>query len=77
MILRELLRWAKLIVAALIEKLLSLLFTEKVEYYARLMAQLIKACAFRLPRSQPLDSMLDNVDYADIDNADTPQTNEC
>ena len=77
MILRELLRWAKLIVAGLIAKLAELLITEKVEYYARLMVQLIKACSFRVQRSQPLDSTLDNVDYADIDVIDAPQTNEC
>lgn len=77
MILRELLRWAQSIVLELIHALAALLITEKVEYYTRLMAKLIKACSFRIKRSQPLDTMLDNVDYADIDETAQPQTNEC
>lgn len=77
MILRELLRWAQIIILDLIEKLAAMLLTEKVEYYTRLMIRLLKACSFRIKRSKPLDSMLDNVDYADIDEVDRPQSNEC
>jgi hypothetical protein len=51
----------------------KLLLMEQLEYYARLMAQMIKACSFRLPSNPNLASTLDVVDYADIDPIENDQ----
>ena len=76
-ILRELLNWALSILTELLEKLSSMLVMEQIEYYTRLMKGLLKACKIKLPSRKLLDSQLDNVDYADIDEIDKPITSEC
>ena len=55
----------------------KLLLLEQLEYYTRLMAQMIKACAFRLPKNPNLASTLDYVDYADIDPNESTLAKEC
>lgn len=77
LILQELLSWVLSILSDLKDKLASMLVLEQVEFYTRLMSSLLKACKITLPKASPLDSMLDNVDYADIDVVDKPITNEC
>jgi uncharacterized protein YrzB (UPF0473 family) len=54
-----------------------LLLLEQVEYYARLMAQMLKACMFKLPNNPNLASTLDYVDYADIDPNSEAPAKEC
>lgn len=76
-ILRELLNWALSILTDLLEKLSSMLIMEQIEYYTRLMKGLLEACKFKLPSRKLLDTQLDNVDYADIDEIDKPITSEC
>lgn len=76
-ILRELLNWALSILTELLEKLSSMLVMEQIEYYTRLMKGLLKACKIKFPSRKALDSQLDNVDYADIDEIDKPITSEC
>ena len=77
LILQELLSWVLSILSDLKDKLASMLVLEQVEFYTRLMSSLLKACKITLPKVSPLDSMLDNVDYADIDVVDKLITNEC
>jgi hypothetical protein len=43
------------------------LIKEQLEYYRRLINALLKACSFSGSGRKPLQSELDNVDYADID----------
>lgn len=76
-ILRELLNWALSILTDLLEKLSSMLVMEQIEYYTRLMKGLLEACKIKFPSRKALDSQLDNVDYADIDEIDKPITSEC
>lgn len=76
-ILRELLDWVLSILTDLLEKLSSMLVMEQIEYYTRLMKGLLEACKIKLPSRKLLDSQLDNVDYADIDEIDKPITSEC
>lgn len=77
LILRELLNWVISILTELLSKLASMLALEQIEYYARLMKGLLKACSFKLPSRKLLDSQLDVVDYADIDPIEQPKTEEC
>lgn len=77
LILRELLAWATQIIESLIAKLASLLVLEQTEYYIRLIRGLLKACSFKIKHRKLLESQLDVVDYADIDNIDRPVTQDC
>jgi hypothetical protein len=77
LILNELLDWALNILRELAEELASMLALEQVEYYSKLMKLLLKACAFKASHRAALDSKLDEVDYADIDEVDEPTTTEC
>ena len=77
LILNELMNWAMSILSDLIEKLSSMLVLEQLEYYTKLMKGLLQACNFRINRGTTLDSMLDNVDYADIDPIEQPITESC
>ena len=45
----------------------QLILKEQIEYYTRLMNALLKACRFSRNKSKNIDTILDNVDYADID----------
>ncbi len=51
----------------LLEGVARLLLKEQIEYYTRLMNALLKACRFSRRKSKNIDTELDNVDYADID----------
>ena len=64
-------------VKMLLDAAVEILVLEQVEYYMRLMRQMIENCAFKSPKSKLLNSTLDAVDYADIDVQDIPITNEC
>lgn len=77
LLLRELLAWATRIIEELVAKLASLLVLEQTEYYIRLISGLLKACSFKAKHRKLLDSQLDVVDYADIDDIERPITNEC
>lgn len=77
MILNALLDWAKNILLEFVEKLATMLALEQVEYYTRLMSALFKACSFKLPHRKVLESQLDNVDYADIDEIEQPIVKNC
>jgi hypothetical protein len=76
-ILFKLLEYAKDKLKYLFEETAKLLLLEQVEFYYRLLSQMIKACSFRLPNNPNLASTLDNVDYADIDPNDNPLPKEC
>lgn len=77
LILQELMNWAMDILQDLVAKLSSMLVMEKLEYYTRIMTALLKACTFRMPKRKLLDTQLDYVDYADIDEIDQPKTSDC
>ncbi len=77
MLLKKLLDFVLEKVKLLLAAAAKLLLLEQVEYYMRLLRQMIENCAFKLPKSKLLNSTLDDVDYADIDANDTPVTNEC
>lgn len=77
MILNALLEWAKDILMEFIEKMAAILSLEQAQYYARLMSALFKACSFKVSHRKALDSQLDNVDYADIDEVEQPIIKDC
>lgn len=78
LILNEILNWAMVILKDLAMRLSALLLEEQIFYYTRLMKLLLKACSFKLNKRKPLDTQLDVVDYADIDEpTDQPVNNEC
>lgn len=77
MILNALLEWAKDILMEFISKMATILSLEQAEYYARLMSSLFKACSFKVSHRKALDTQLDNVDYADIDEMEQPTIKEC
>ncbi|MBR6515740.1 MAG: hypothetical protein IKT40_02675 [Bacilli bacterium] len=75
LILQEILRWALQILKDMADKLSKLLLEEQISYYTRLMKLLLKACSFK---RKLVDTELDVVDYADIDEVkDQPINNEC
>jgi hypothetical protein len=76
-ILQQLLDWCLKILAELNLKAVELLVKEQLEYYSRLMKLLFKACSFKSSRRAALDSELDKVDYADIDEIDKPKESNC
>lgn len=77
MLIKKLLDFVLEKVKELLVAAMELLVLEQVEYYMRLLRQMLENCAFALPKSPNLASTLDNVDYADIDANDKPVTNEC
>lgn len=77
MILKKLLEYVMEKVRELLEAAAKLLALEQIEYYVRLLRQMLENCAFALPSNPNLASTLDVVDYADIDPNDKPITNEC
>ena len=77
LILQELLNWCLRILGELLEILKDELIKESLEYYARLIKLLFKACWFKASHRAPLDTKLDHVDYADIDEIDRPQESNC
>ncbi len=77
MILKELMEFVMKKIEDVLGGIVKILTMEQIEYYARLMSLMLKACSFKLPKNPNLASSLDNVDYADIDENDKPVTNEC
>ena len=83
LLIQELLKLLMKQLQPIIELLGSILIRERLEYYAEVLENIIKNCPviwFRLG-NQNLETMLDTVDYADIDRAvtrtDQPKTNNC
>lgn len=76
-IIKKLLEFVMEKVEMLLEAAAKLLTLEQVDYYVRLLRQMLEQCAFALPQNPNLASTLDNVNYADIDENDKPITNEC
>ena len=79
-ILGLMLEWVVSIVQELAEKLAVLIVKEKLEVYTTLLKKLIDACKFSFPlfgRRQLLDSELDMVNYAEIDEIEKPNENNC
>lgn len=77
LILQELLNWCLKILGELLEVLSDELVKESLEYYSRLIKLLFKACWFKASHRAPLETKLDHVDYADIDEIDKPQESNC
>ena len=77
MLIKKLLDFVLEKVKELLAAAMELLVLEQVEYYMKLLRQMLENCAFALPKRPNLATTLDNVDYADIDANDTPVTNEC
>jgi hypothetical protein len=77
MILKALIDFVMEKIEDVLSGVVKILSMEQIEYYARLMSLMLKACSFKLPKNPNLASSLDNVDYADIDENDKPVTNEC
>lgn len=76
-ILQSLLDWCLKILTELHIKAAELMIKEQLEYYSRLMKLLFKACSFKASHRAALDSELDHVDYADIDEIDRPKESNC
>ena len=76
LILAQFLEWAKQLLMEMLNILKDELIKEQLEYYSRLMKLLLKACNLKKHRRK-LDSELDNVDYADIDEIDRPIETNC
>jgi hypothetical protein len=79
MLVKKLLDFVMEKIKELLEAAAKLLLWEYVEFYARLLSQMIKACSFRLPNNPNLASTLDNVNYADIEplSEDSMPISEC
>ena len=77
LILRELLSWALDLLKTIAEKMASMLFLEQIEYYTRILRALLKACSFKFPKTKVLDTQLDVVNYADIDQVEESPIQEC
>lgn len=77
LILKEMLDWAMSILQELFNILRDELIKEQLEYYSKLMRLLLKACSFKAKHRKPLDSELDKVDYADIDEIEKPLETKC
>ena len=70
--------WSKL--TPLLDKLKTIITLEQITFYRELMKRLISACSFSFPlfgHRNNLDTQLDVVNYADIDEIETPQIDEC
>lgn len=76
-ILQKLLDWVLKILLEINLKAAELIVKEQLEYYSRLMKLLFKACSFKKSKRADLDSELDNVDYADIDEIEKPKESNC
>lgn len=77
MLIKKLLDFVLEKVKELLSSAVEILLLEQVEYYMRLLRQMLEYCAFALPKNSNMVSTLDNVNYADIDVNDKPITNEC
>jgi hypothetical protein len=76
-LLQRLMDFVKEKLEKLLNKTVALLTLEQVEYYMRLMSLLLRSCTFSFPKNPNLPTMLDYVDYADIDENEQPINNEC
>lgn len=77
LILQELINWVMKFLGELISILADEIIREQLEYYSKLMKLLWKACAFKASHRANLDSELDHVDYADIDEIEKPLEDKC
>lgn len=77
LVLKQILDWAIQIIMEKMTDLTAKLAAEQLKYYIELMRKLRKACAFKFPKRGELPSILDKVDYAEIDEVDKPKLNNC
>ena len=77
LILSELLAWVMVIVTDLLRTITDEVIKEQLEYYSRLIKLLLKACSFKASHRASLETELDHVDYADIDEIDRPLEANC
>lgn len=62
----------------LLELMISRIIRETIQYYRDLIMQIIKECSFTLPGANSVNSIIDNVQYADIVGEQTePNTDKC
>lgn len=78
MIIKSLMDFLLDILRRLLDSVKDLLISEQLEYFARLMKLLFKACSFGRRHRANLDSKLDEVEGADIDEVEEqPLQSEC
>lgn len=80
MILQYLIDWVLQLLQELIQKLGVALLKEQLRFYQRLLQQLLEACKLSFPlfgHRKLLDSQLDMVNYADIDEVEKPVDGNC
>lgn len=80
MIIAELMAFLMKRIGQLLIKLASMLALEQLTYYRELLRKLIECLKFKFPlfgKRSPLDTQLDVVQYADIDEIETPKIDEC
>ena len=78
LLLKELIKFALIRINALLHMLFSNLVLEQIEVYRQAIKLLIKACTFGRGRRYDIDTKLDQVDYADIDEVQPqPPSEKC
>lgn len=80
MILQMMIDWVLQIIGELADKLRSLLLEEQFRFYAELLKRLLQECKINFPlfgHRKLLDSQLDIVDFADIDEVEKPKDSNC
>ena len=80
MILQMILDWVLQLIGELADKLRALLMEEQFRFYAELIKRLLQECKINFPlfgHRKLLDSQLDVVDYADIDEVEKPKDSNC
>lgn len=77
LILQELINFVMKFLLELLSVIKDEIIKEQLEYYRKLMKLLWEACAFKASHRKNLDSELDHVDYADIDEIEKPLEDNC
>ena len=80
MILQMIIDWVLQIIGELADKLRALLLEEQFRFYAELLKRLLQECKINFPlfgHRKLLDSQLDVVDFADIDEVEKPKDSNC
>ena len=80
MILQMILDWVLQLIGELISKLSVFLLEEQLRFYTELIKRLLEECKISFPlfgRRKLLDSQLDVINYADIDEVEKPKDSNC
>lgn len=77
LILQELINLVMKFLGELLSVIKDEIIKEQLEYYRRLMKLLWEACALKASHRKNLESELDHVDYADIDEIEKPLEDNC